>query len=108
MIELIDEERCTACNICVRVCPANVFAIMPGKAPAIARQEDCQTCFMCEAYCPADALYVHPNAERPTGVTLEAVRTADLLGSYRRVIGWSKETRARRSSDASYKILTKG
>ena len=47
MIELISESRCTGCNICVRVCPVNVFDAVPQAAPTIARQADCQTCFMC-------------------------------------------------------------
>ncbi len=62
MIEIIDNARCTGCNICVRACPTNVFDVSAsgeaGAAPVIARQGDCQTCFMCELYCPEDALYV--------------------------------------------------
>ena len=46
MIELISDSRCTGCNICVRVCPVNVFDIVEGAAPVIARQDACQTCFM--------------------------------------------------------------
>ena len=64
MIELISESRCTGCNICVRVCPVNVFDAVPQAAPTIARKADCQTCFMCELYCPEDALYVAPIADR--------------------------------------------
>ena len=48
MIELISEERCTSCDICVRVCPVNVFEARDGEPPVIARQQDCQTCYMCE------------------------------------------------------------
>jgi MinD superfamily P-loop ATPase len=107
MIEVIDGERCTACNVCVRVCPSNVFSVVPDAVPAIARQEDCQTCFMCEVYCPVDALYVDPEPRRPLGLTVEAVRESGRLGSYRNAIGWAKGTRERRATDASYKILTK-
>ena len=42
MIEIVSAERCTACNICVKVCPTNVFDIVQGKPPTIARQDDCQ------------------------------------------------------------------
>ena len=49
MIELMSEGRCVACNICVKVCPTNVFDEVADGIPTIARQEDCQTCFMCEA-----------------------------------------------------------
>ena len=108
MIEIIDADSCTSCNICVRVCPSNVFDIMAGAPPIIARQDDCQTCFMCEVYCPDDALYVHPNAEGPTGISAEEVSGLGLFGSYRRNIGWSKATQQLRASDMSYKFLGKG
>lgn len=90
MIEVISPTRCTACNICVRVCPANVFDIVVDEAPVIARQDDCQTCFLCEVYCPEDALYVAPHADGPTGVTEEEVVARGLLGSYARTLGWTR------------------
>ncbi len=88
MIEIVSPSRCTACNICVRVCPSNVFDIVPGAAPEIARQDDCQTCFMCEIYCPQDALYVAPNAEGPVAVTEDEVERRGLFGSYAKALGW--------------------
>ncbi len=30
MIEVIDSQTCTACNICVAVCPTNVFGEVAG------------------------------------------------------------------------------
>ena len=63
MIELVSEDRCTGCDLCVQVCPTHVFDAVPGGIPVIARKHDCQTCFMCEAWCPVDALYVAPFAE---------------------------------------------
>jgi NAD-dependent dihydropyrimidine dehydrogenase PreA subunit len=88
MIEIVSEGRCTACNICVRVCPANVFDIVADAPPEIARQNDCQTCFLCEIYCPEDALYVAPHAEGPTGITEGEVEERGLFGSYARALGW--------------------
>jgi Pyruvate/2-oxoacid:ferredoxin oxidoreductase delta subunit len=49
VIEVVLDERCTRCHICVLVCPTNVFDAVPDQPPAITRQEDCQTCFMCES-----------------------------------------------------------
>lgn len=41
MIELVSAERCTQCNICVAVCPVNVFDAASDGPPIIARQSDC-------------------------------------------------------------------
>jgi NAD-dependent dihydropyrimidine dehydrogenase PreA subunit len=107
MIELLSETRCVECNLCVDVCPTRVFDAAVGGPPVIARQGDCQTCFMCELYCPVDALYVAPQAEA-AAVPVEAELIArDVLGSYRRTIGWSGETRHRRRGDSSYIVLDK-
>ncbi|MFN9651039.1 MAG: 4Fe-4S dicluster domain-containing protein, partial [Pseudanabaena sp.] len=48
MIELVSATRCIQCNICVSVCPTNVFERVVNAPPVIARQSSCQTCFMCE------------------------------------------------------------
>jgi NAD-dependent dihydropyrimidine dehydrogenase PreA subunit len=92
VIEIINAERCVDCDICVEVCPTNVFDAVEHGHPVIARQRDCQTCFMCEAYCPADALFVAPQATpvaRPSPLTDETVLAAEgRFGEYRRWLGW--------------------
>jgi NAD-dependent dihydropyrimidine dehydrogenase PreA subunit len=104
MIEVVSESRCIKCDVCIRVCPTNVFERGADGFPVIARQDDCQTCFMCEAWCPEDALFVAPLVERaPAGSYLrdedELIRR-DLLGSYRRDLGWrdGQEPTARRDT----------
>lgn len=88
MIELVSTSRCIQCNVCVKVCPTNVFELVPGEAPVIARQADCETCFLCEAYCPADALFVAPHAHQCISVSESALVEDGMLGSYRRALGW--------------------
>lgn len=90
MIELLSKERCTGCNLCVRVCPTNVFEAVPGDIPVLARPDVCQTCFMCELYCPVDALYVSPFADRHVDVDEHALSRSHTLGSYSREMGWQK------------------
>ena len=104
MIEVIDSERCTACDICVNVCATNVFDKTDG-IPVIARKSDCQTCFLCELYCPEDALFVSPFAEAPQVVDVAALKEAAVLGSYRRAVGWTDENRHLRAADRSYRLF---
>ncbi|WP_236796098.1 ferredoxin family protein [Amycolatopsis sp. GM8] len=94
MIEVLSGDRCVDCDICVEVCPTNVFDAVADDHPVIARQADCQTCFLCEAYCPADALFVAPLSDPAppgSGLTDEAaLAAAGRFGEYRRWLGWGK------------------
>ncbi len=83
MIEVLDSSTSTDCNLCVQVCPTNVFEAAPEGPPLILRQDACQTCFMCELYCLVDALYVDPDAEAVHGLTVESVHASNLFGSCR-------------------------
>ena len=91
MIELVSAKRCVTCDLCIDICPMDVFDRAPDGLPLIARQEDCQTCFLCEAHCPTDALYVA--AERrplPPGRLPDepALVASGVMGSYRARLGW--------------------
>ncbi|MFF2623948.1 4Fe-4S dicluster domain-containing protein [Oerskovia jenensis] len=97
MIEILNAARCTSCDICVRICPTNVFEAVDGGVPTIARHSDCQTCFQCEAYCPEDAIFVAPSrTPEPAGSPFldEAdLLDRDLLGLYRDRVGWRRAPR---------------
>jgi len=94
VIEVISPVRCIGCDVCVAVCPTNVFDPGGPAVPVIARQGDCQTCFLCEAYCPVDALFVAPHTcPLPESSPLrdeEYLTASGLLGSYRNHIGWGR------------------
>jgi NAD-dependent dihydropyrimidine dehydrogenase PreA subunit len=94
VIEIVSTAACIACDICVTVCPTDVFDRGEDGIPVIARQSDCQTCFMCEAYCPVDALYVSP-VSAPVGpgsphADENEVSGSNLLGGYRAMLGWGR------------------
>jgi len=103
MIELISASKCVSCNMCVKVCPTNVFDAVEGEIPIIARKEDCQTCFMCELYCPVDALYVAPEADEEVQIHENEIQ--GLLGNYRQQIGWGKGRKTAALSDTSYLMV---
>lgn len=104
MIEILMEDKCIKCNLCVKVCPTNVFEKTENGYPVIARQDDCQTCYMCELYCPVKALYVAPDAERDTGVSESELEEAGLIGSYRRNIGWERGQKPAAEQDLFFKF----
>ena len=106
MIELVSKTRCVACDICVKVCPTNVFDAVPDEPPVIARVEDCQTCFMCEAYCPADALYVAPQSNEHVAVNEAELAEAGRLGEYRVILGWGPGRKTNSVNDAAHLLHT--
>jgi NAD-dependent dihydropyrimidine dehydrogenase PreA subunit len=91
VIEVLSRTRCIDCDICVRICPTNVFDKTDGT-PVIARQDDCQTCYQCEAYCPVAAIYVAPlRIPAPEGSVFKdeaALLATGDLGVYRSRVGW--------------------
>lgn len=90
MIAALLTDRCTACQRCVAICPAQVFDTDHADAPPrIARPLDCQTCFACELHCDADALYIDPDVFLPHAVDMAWLQRSGLLGVYRRDAGWS-------------------
>jgi NAD-dependent dihydropyrimidine dehydrogenase PreA subunit len=103
MIEIVSATRCVECDICVKVCPANVFDATDG-VPVIARQEHCQTCFLCEIYCPTDALYVAEVAEGPTGISEAEVEARYLFGGYARALGWKRGKAGGSQLDPTHRI----
>lgn len=104
MIEVVSATRCIECNLCVSVCPTNVFDAVPDAPPMIARQSDCQTCFMCEAYCPVDALFVAPQVDPLPQVDEAALIESGVLGSYRRAIGWGMGRKPQAQEDTSFQF----
>jgi ferredoxin len=107
VIELVSESRCIKCNLCVSVCPTNVFDKVPDAPPTIARQSDCQTCFMCELYCPVDALFVAAEVEPLNSVDEKTLAETGLLGSYRQNIGWGSGRTTTAKTDQTFQILKK-
>jgi NAD-dependent dihydropyrimidine dehydrogenase PreA subunit len=103
VIELIDPGRCTNCNICIRVCPMDVFDRTESGPPTIARQDVCQTCFMCEVFCPEDAMYVAPMRQPARAgsphLDRERLLHEGYFGTYRARLGWGADRRPPRTHE---------
>ena len=55
VLPLIDQQRCTGCGLCERLCPTHAVEVREGRA-VIVRPEDCSFCDVCESYCPEGAI----------------------------------------------------
>ncbi|RUS92421.1 hypothetical protein DSM107003_50510 [Trichormus variabilis SAG 1403-4b] len=62
---------------------------------------------MCELYCPVDALYVAPEVEPLASINEQSLQEAELLGSYRKNIGWGKSLTNTAKHDSTYQLLKK-
>lgn len=49
------EEHCTACGICMRVCPMENIRIKNGRALI---GDNCATCLACFHFCPTEAIWM--------------------------------------------------
>lgn len=52
----VDQELCIGCGACVDACPAQIFAMVDGKAQA--SDDECLGCQSCVTVCPVEAIKV--------------------------------------------------
>jgi heterodisulfide reductase subunit A len=53
----VNEDKCTSCGICARVCPYNAITVdKVNKRPAAVIEAACAGCGTCAAECPFDAI----------------------------------------------------
>ena len=52
-----DENKCTDCGMCVKVCPHGVFDLAKSKL-TVKQKDSCMECGACALNCPAEALGV--------------------------------------------------
>lgn len=56
MPPIIEGKRCSGCNICVEVCPLDVFALDEEGLPRVVFGEECWHCNSCVLDCPSEAI----------------------------------------------------
>jgi 2-oxoglutarate ferredoxin oxidoreductase subunit delta len=53
---VIYRKWCKSCNICIEMCPKDVFDIDRDGYPVVARGLDCTQCSICWLHCPEFAI----------------------------------------------------
>ena len=67
----LDEELCTGCGVCLKVCPHAVLGPVKGSVEILS-QDDCMECGACSMNCPTDAITVQAGVGCAAKVILSA------------------------------------
>jgi len=73
---MVDEQKCTACAICVRICPVEAIRLekLAGKTVAVIDDQLCLDCTLCVLRCPDSAVNMaERNLPLRVGVDLKTV-----------------------------------
>lgn len=63
----LDENKCTGCGMCTKVCPHAVFSIVEKKAVLVDR-DACMECGACAMNCPFEAVQVRSGVGCAAGI----------------------------------------
>jgi NADH-quinone oxidoreductase subunit I len=103
MVHLRDTEtgrlRCTACQACVKACPANVITVVGDEGKGKERraksyewnQPRCLFCNLCVEACPFDAIILGTSTDSPAYSREELVWQLDRLLEPELVVGAEKK-----------------
>ena len=78
-VAVVDAERCTACDICVRICPVQAIRlekVAEKKWLAVVDEQRCLDCTLCFTRCPKYAITMMER-ERPLTVGVDVATVAE-------------------------------
>ena len=72
---IVDENSCTRCGICVKICPSGIIG--PVDEDHLPQVQDeyashCMYCGHCEAFCPSRALTLNFRPEEKVSLPVDA------------------------------------
>ena len=70
------DDKCTGCNICEKICPAQNISISHSKP---AWHHHCQQCFACLQWCPEEAIQYGKNTAKKKRYHHPEIKLADML-----------------------------
>lgn len=82
-----DNEKCIACQVCVRMCSNNVHSYDPDSDVVLSDNKKCVGCHFCETLCPTSAITIKrnpseykPNANWGTQIIKNIAKQAETGG----------------------------
>ena len=70
LVHSINKDRCTGCESCVNICPANVLQLDDRHKSTPVRFDVCIQCSQCMIACPSIALVMHYEGDEPPPIRL--------------------------------------
>ena len=70
------DEKCNACGICAKICPANNITLTGGKP---AWRHHCEQCFACIQWCPEEAVQAGKNTKNKIRYHHPEISLKDML-----------------------------
>ncbi len=69
----VNQQACTSCGICAKVCPYRAISVTPKKTPALVNPAACMGCGTCAAECPANAITMHHFTDRQISAQIDTI-----------------------------------
>jgi NAD-dependent dihydropyrimidine dehydrogenase PreA subunit len=54
---VIDEQKCTVCGECVKICPVEIYKLVDGRI-VVGGTEECSNCQSCVSVCEPQAITI--------------------------------------------------
>ncbi len=86
----IDEDACTACGLCVRVCPYGAIGMQDAEEGTTARivSAMCKGCGVCSSVCPADAIWAKHSTDEQISSQIDAAYSVPMVRPQAKILAF--------------------